>query len=353
MNSHYLEVLSLNGILSIQDLGRPNSQHLGFSVGGCADESAYLYANKLIADALRQPICANPRSQLNLPTLELTLGQASFRANTPCTIAITGADCHATINGKRVKNWQYYYLSHGDVLNLSMPDTGLHTYIAISGGIKSNTDQKQWLESYAETFTERSLGFSGQSLKVNSKLYFDTKQQKAPKHQERKINANRILFQQAQNNSAVIYQQKTLLLRFIPSKLFQQLSLKQQQTFIDNRYKISANSNRMGYQLLNSDVNVDHNDALISASQRKQHALSTPVTYGSIQLPTSQQPIVLMKERQTMGGYPLLGCVIQTDLFRLSQMRPGKQVHFVPISLKQAQQKLLNFYQSFKELNTK
>lgn len=353
MSPHYLEVLSLNGILSIQDLGRPNSQHLGFSVGGCADESAYLYANKLIADATKKTIGANPRQQLNLPTLELTLGQATFRANTHCVIAITGADCNATINEKNVQNWQCYYLQANDILNLSMPDTGLHTYIAISGGIKASVDQKQWLESYADTFTERSLGFSGQPLTVNSRLYFNVKQQKSPKHQEHKLSTSYNQYRQAQKNSVIIYQQKALLLRFIPSKLFQQLSPKQQQTFIANRYKVSANSNRMGYQLLNSDEIINANNALISALQRKQYTLSTPVTYGSIQFPTSEQPIVLMKERQTMGGYPLLGCVIQTDLYRLSQMRPGKLVHFVPVSLEEAQQNLLAFYQSFEGLNTK
>ena len=66
-----------------------------------------------------------------------------------------------------------------------------------------------------------------------------------------------------------------------------------------------------------------------------------------IQLPANEQPIILMKERQTMGGYPVLGSVMQTDLFRLSQMRPGQGVKFSLTSHQQAQQQLQAFYKKF------
>ena len=79
----------------------------------------------------------------------------------------------------------------------------------------------------------------------------------------------------------------------------------------------------------------------------KNKALSKPVCYGTMQMPNADQVIVLMKDRQTIGGYPVLGNVIQTDLFRLSQMRAGQKVKFLPTSLNSAQQQLTQFYLRF------
>ena len=95
MSQHHLEIISINGQASIQDLGRLNAQHLGFSASGAADEFAFLSANKLISE----PLMANDISleQSRCAAIEITLGQISFEAKSACTIAITGADCQAKI----------------------------------------------------------------------------------------------------------------------------------------------------------------------------------------------------------------------------------------------------------------
>ncbi len=98
----------------------------------------------------------------------------------------------------------------------------------------------------------------------------------------------------------------------------------------------------MGYRLKGTQTRLDIADSIRST-------LSKPVCFGTIQCPSDGQPIVLMKDRQTVGGYPVLGTVIQTDLFRLSQKRPGETVRFVPTTLAQAQAQLAAFREKFSD----
>ena len=96
----------------------------------------------------------------------------------------------------------------------------------------------------------------------------------------------------------------------------------------------------MGYRLTYDAPNLLSEKSKLMLKRKK---LSKPVSYGTIQLPVDNNPIVLMKDRQTIGGYPVLGNVMQTDLFRLAQKRPGEHVRFVPTTLVFAQQQLASF----------
>jgi len=310
---NFLDVLKINGQCSIQDLGRLHSQHSGFSASGAADEYAFLSANQMLGN------------ELNCAALEITFGQISLQAQHHCVIAITGANCAVKINNKSIKHWQVHQLSAGDTLSFSAPKTGLISYLAIAGGIQS----KLWLNSRSQTLNEQSLGFNEEKIIISSKIPFGERTES--------ITNTTNISQQSPDN---FYQNETLTLRFIPQQLWQNLDNKQQQKILEQHYTVSPNSNRMGYRLSQLPQS-----ALVQLPQTNQ--LSKPVTYGTIQLPKNGEPIILMKERQTIGGYPVLGCVMQTDLFRLSQLRPGEKVKFQPTTLLQAQQQLTAFYQRF------
>jgi len=236
-----------------------------------------------------------------------------------------------SLSGKQssIKNWQNHQLKQGDILQLHRPEKMLHSYIAIKDGIQS----KFWLKSRSQTFNELALAFTDQQLQVSDKLPFSIKAT---------IDASTARFEQQLSRSKIspesFYCQQALTLRFIPSHLYISLTPYRQQEFIKQTYKILSESNRMGYRL---------NGATPVLHEQSQAGLSKPVSYGSIQLPSNGQPIVLMKERQTIGGYPVLGTVMQTDLFRLSQKRPGESVNFIPITIDQAQAQLSAFYQRF------
>jgi biotin-dependent carboxylase-like uncharacterized protein len=360
MKQNFLEIITMNGQASIQDLGRLNAQHLGFSASGAADEFAFLSANKLITNKLGinklsiKPVhnIARINNKLaNDAAIEITLGQISFKANTACTVAITGADCQAKINNVTINNWQCHQLHAGDIIAFAMPKTQLHSYLTILGGFTCQTAQQPWLGSLAQTVNEMALGFTGEALRVGSKLYFSTQNQPlakatpAQQTQLESLKANR-----PTTAPALFYPQKKLTLRVMPSRLFLQMSSAQQQQFIATEYVISSDSNRMGYRLQvkppqTSSPSPSPDKKILTQQLRSQCLLSMPVTYGMVQFPDNEQPIILMKERQTMGGYPVLGTVMQTDLFRLSQMRPGGEVAFTLITHPEAQQQLQAFYQ--------
>jgi len=309
----YLTIVKLKGTASIQDLGRNTSQHLGFSGSGAADEYSYLLANKLL------------NNDLSAAALEVTLGQISLRANSHCKLVITGANCQAIIETPKeqrisVANNQIIELMKGDELNLFIPKKMLHSYIAIAGGFES----KKWLNSASQTSNEAALHLGEEKLSLGKSLYLSS-------------SAQQKTLEDLHSTQHLFHSSKHLTLRFIPSNLWLSLTKDKQQILLETSYQISAESNRMGYRLKGANI----------ALSNSKDKLSKPVNYGAIQLPNDGQPIVLMKERQTIGGYPLIGTVIQTDLFRLSQKRPGEFVTFLPVTLRQAQAQLLAFRSKF------
>ena len=227
------------------------------------------------------------------------------------------------------------------MITFAMPEHGLHSYLAVAGGFTCQVGQKPWLGSFAQTQNEMALGFTGKPLITGSKLYCSADANDLARHMP--VNANKPISSPTQ-----FYAQHSLTLRVMPSTLFLQMSNEQQQHFLANEYTISAQSNRMGYRLQSKpEQSGSFEQKILAESLRDRCLLSSPVTYGMIQLPANEQPIILMKERQTMGGYPVLGSVMQTDLFRLSQMRPGEKVNFTLINHQQAQQQLHAFYRKF------
>ena len=314
--NNWLKIISLKGLVSIQDLGRLASQHLGFTAGGAADEYAFRFANSLL------------NNDQNSATLEVTLGQIELQATCDCFIAIAGAECQATISQqttppKPINNWHCHLLKKDEIITLHYPKDMLHSYIAVKGGLQSTL----WLNSRSQSWVENELGFTGNILRAGDQVALDG-QENASWSSTPAIKPS--------TSQGDFYENGLLHLRFIPSSLFLSLTSYQQKQFIEQSFTIEAKSNRMGYRLRGNIV-----------LQQFSNTLSKPVSYGSIQLPNQGQPIILMKEKQTIGGYPIFGSVIQTDLFRLSQKRPGEKIRFITIKLAQAQAQLAAFFQRF------
>lgn len=346
-NTQMFEIEKLMGICTLQDLGREKAQHLGFSSGGAADEHAFSIAQYLIG---------NP---INSPAFELQFCQLSIRCNQAFNFAISGADCNAKINDKPIDNWQSHQLYPNDILSLSLPTKGLISYLAFDFPLAT----KYFLGSCSQTTNEKSLGLfapeitEGDSfhaqLRETSKSKASINKAAQPFHSKKKEqikgNANSPDFCPQRFYGQVINKREdareTLVLRFIPSDQYLRLSSKEKAQFLEKTYSVSSQSNRMGYRL--------NADAPLTLSQKSeamlnQNKLSKPVCFGAIQLPTDKNPIVLMKDRQTIGGYPLLGNVMQTDLFRLAQKRPGEHVRFAPTTTLFAQQQLISFHNKWR-----
>jgi allophanate hydrolase subunit 2 len=107
---------------------------------------------------------------------------------------------------------------------------------------------------------------------------------------------------------------------------------KQKENFFSQKYTISSQNNRMGYKLESKPI-ICEIDGIISEG----------ISFGAIQIPKDGQPIILLKDRQTIGGYPKIGSVLPIDCFKLSQLKAGESINFQPISLKDAQDKMNEF----------
>lgn len=305
-----LTIIKQKGLISVQDLGRFHAQHLGFSASGVADEFAFLSGNKWLGNAL------------NAAALEVTFGQITLTVDSPCQIIITGADCQAKVNNVRVQHWQIINLSANDHVELLAPKSGVYSYICISGGIQTPL----YFDSASEL---------PKALKVNkpnkeaTQYLFTCEQHITAKPVPSTAIASAINYYFQQDKKSVH------VLRFIPHHLWHELTTKAQQKISRQVFQLQASSNKMGYRLKSS------NPIDLASSQQ----LSKPVTLGAIQLPSDGQPIILMKDRQTIGGYPTLGCVIQVDIPRLAQLNAHQNVKLLPITIEKAQAQLQAFYQ--------
>lgn len=326
-----IKIDKLLGLITLQDLGRLHAQSIGFSASGACDENAYLAANVLI------------RNKPTTPALEIALlGETILSIENNCSIIITGADCKA----KRLHceelikqpHWQILELTKGDKLILNKPKRGVYSYIAIKGGINASI----WLNSASQNINEVQLSFTPPLLKVGDSVY---------QHNVSKVIApfNKNTPIKKRGNSSAYswknfytfnYRNEPLTLRFLPSILFWQLPLRTQNHILKEMYKVDVRCNRMG-------VRIKAQEAIKFPKDMPMNTLSQPVTLGTVQLPPDGFPIILMKDRQTIGGYPVLGSVIQVDTFRLSQCSPNQYIKLAITDISFAQTQLKSFYDRY------
>jgi len=287
------------GIFStIQDQGRYGLMHQGRTPSGVMDEYAYLWGQKLL-------------NQKNMNAIEVMVG-LKLEALESMSIAITGADLSFKINGTSLPIWQTYYLKQGDTISFEKQIAGQRAYVAVKGGFRVAKVHG----SCSTTIKE----------KIGAKLkYGDILQsKKLPKE-----------------NSAIWRVKK----RYIPN-YFKNLTLRillgyQERYFCDevkekffsSEYEITLQSDRMGFKLKGEPI-----------TPTKGGIISEGIAFGSVQVPANGQPIVLLKERQTIGGYPKIGTVLPVDCFALAQLPIGSKVHFEPITIDEVEKIMYNFY---------
>ena len=302
-----LEVTQSGFLALIQDYGRYGYQGLGVTTGGALDEHAFLWANRLLGN------------DYNAPQIEISYGvfSAVFTRNT--TIAICGADLSASINDEAIVPWRTYTVHAGDVLRLTHAISGLRTYLAVKGGFVSSPH----LSSYSTVMREGlgGLEYTGEKLAkgdlITYKSYASERTKQVPPIYIPSYDTH-------------------IVLRFIPNTSRTSAGEQALQDFIGQDYQVTRHSDRMGYRLAGKAIETACTGII-----------SQGISVGAIQLPADGQPIVLMKDRQTMGGYPLLGCIAYMDIAKLAQSAPGTQVSFVAVSASSLVAELIDHKQFF------
>ena len=284
------------GILAlIQDSGRTGQFNIGLTNGGAMDQSAFNFANQL---------CSNTE---NTTAIEISAGGLQLESNCNQVIAVTGANMPLLINNQPKALWQSHKIQSGDTIKLGFATQGLRSYLAVAGGFKID----KIFNSTSTVCRENIGGLNGNALKANDFL--------ACNH----IKTPTALYYLEAKHQPVY--SNTLTLRMILSYQHKQFSDLEKRLFFASEYTVSHHFNRMGYRLTGRKIQANVNGIL-----------SEGICHGAVQIPNDGQPIVLLNDRQTIGGYPKIGSVIKLDTQKLAQTGQGARLHFEAISMEHA-----------------
>ncbi|NOH96986.1 biotin-dependent carboxyltransferase family protein [Vibrio sp. 99-70-13A1] len=291
MTTSSLTIIKPGQMTLIQDFGRFGTSHLGLTQGGPVDDYAYSWANHLLANPVNQSV------------IEITLGQVKIRVDEDCELAICGGDLDAKLDGKPVSNWSTFIAHKGQMLSFGLPKNGLRAYLAIKGGFNIPLT----LGSSSTVVREKIGGVNnGAPCEANVKLNFF----KHPIPTQYKSRSLTFRFKPNYN--------LPVTLRVVEGYQNQYFSEEAKQAFYSREFKVDQNSNRMGYRLQGEAI-----------ESPKLDMLSEGIALGAIQIPQDGLPIILLNDRQTIGGYPKFGCIARIDLPRLAQAKPGHSISFV------------------------
>lgn len=294
-----LEILKPGLCTTFQDAGRTGHQHIGVPVNGPMDALAQQLANLLVG---------NP---LDCSTLEMTLQGPTLRFDTGALIAISGADLGAKLNGDALPPNRSVRATPGSILEFGQRKNGARAYLAIAGGF---TVEK--VLGSASTYRRGAYnGVLGRALLAGDRLGFASCFRNAP----------RVLLPAALTRS--IEREADAAIRVVAGREWDTFTEEARHNLLNGDYRIGNDSERMGYRLQGAEL----------ALAKPLELLSEAVTFGTVQVPPSGQPIVLMADRQTTGGYPRIANVISADLPLLAQRLPGEAVRFQLTTLEEAQ----------------
>ncbi len=283
------------GLLSLlQDRGRYGAHNLGLTTGGPLDYVAFDWANRMLGN------------EINATCLEVGFGGLVLESGVVTSLVITGAEAPCRLNGDEIPQWQTLDIGDGDKLEIGFATRGTRIYLAVAGGF----DIKPSFGSSSTVVREKIGGIHGDKLGVGDLL---------------PCGAARITAHCRLDPCDRPSYRDSTLLRVVPG--YQQASFDalQQWRFFNSEYRLSDRCDRMGFRLEGKTV---HSNMV--------GMLSEGICLGAVQIPADGQPIVLMNDRQTIGGYPKIGSVITRDTARLAQLTPGATVCFEAVSIEQA-----------------
>lgn len=303
-----IKVLNHGLMTTIQDLGRYGSQKFGVIVGGAMDTYSLRLGNHLVGN------------MENEAALEITLYGTTLQFEEDTLIAITGGDFFPTINGILAPLWSPIVVMKDSILKFHSAIKGSRAYVAIAGGI----DIPEVMGSKSTYLRANIGGFKGRALQKGDVLTLtnsnDLEYENSETNKKNKISWSI-------NYNELINFSKHQVIRVIQGTEYDRFDKEIQHNLWTEVFTISVQSDRMGYRLEGISLSLSKNFELLSEG----------VTFGTIQIPPNGQPIILMADRQTTGGYPKIGQVISADLPTLAQLQPTATIQFKEVTLEEAE----------------
>ncbi len=305
-----IEIINGGALTTVQDLGRSGARIQGFGTNGVMDEDSARLANALVGNSQDKAV------------LEMTMLGAEIRFNETCYIALCGADMKPEINGKAIKMNKAYKLNNGDVLKNGLAVSGLRTYLAVSGGIETD----EFLSSRSTNLKCGVGGYLGRELKSGDGIKIGSEKGHIynPYYAEVKYTAPS--------------QQVTV--RAVAGPQYDMFNEKGKNAFWSEPFRVTEQSDRMGIRLSGAEISAEGTTDIISDA----------IVKGSVQVSADLQPIILMADAQTTGGYAKIAAVISVDLPLLAQLKPNAEVRFKLISVREAERAYKKFIRKYNKL---
>lgn len=320
-----IEIIKPGMLATVQDLGRVGYQRFGVNCNGAMDESSARVANILVGNNEHEAV------------IELTLFGSALKFTSTHLISICGGDMNPYVNNQPVDMWQPIIVSEGSSLTFAQYRAGCRVYIAIAGGI----DIPKVLGSYSTSLRAKVGGYEGRALKAGDVLHIKKIQSTSLSYKLwTKIEGQERLSFHAQHFAPAY--EDVVTVRYVKGPDFAQLTEHSQKQWATSVWKIDAQSDRMGYRLQGEQLEWEE----------REEKISEGVVHGTVQLPANGQPIVLLADRQTIGGYPKIAVIISKDISLLGQLKPGQKIAFVEVSLTEAEQLYIAYEQDIAILKT-
>jgi len=290
-----IKILDAGPQTTVQDLGRTGQMRYGIPPSGPVDRFAFVLANRLVG---------NPDGAA---ALECTLIGPRFEVDAPGAVAVTGADMPVTVNGAPAPRWATIALNAGDVVKLGPARAGVRSYIALSGGL----DVPLVLGSRSTYVRGRMGGLEGRALRKGDAL--------------RTLPAGPARLRRVESRAVPDYR-STQPIRVVLGPQDDRFTDAGIRALRDGSYEVLPQSDRMGARL--SGPRIEH--------ARGHDIISDGIALGSVQVPGDGQPIVLLVDRQSTGGYTKVATVCSCDIGRIGQARPGQSLRFQAVGVAEA-----------------
>ncbi len=298
-------IMMINGglLTTIQDGGRRGYQRYGMGVSGAVDVHSYVYANILVGNVHNEAV------------LEVTMMGPVIEFTSDTVIAVTGGDLSPMLGDLPLPMYQAVRVKKGSILTFGAVRSGCRAYIAFAGGLAITP-----VMGSRSTYIKANLGgYEGRSLQAGDEIAFRRPTFVPPNVESRKMKP-----QVFTGNSEV---------RVILGPQEDRFTRKGIHTFLHSAYTVTSQFDRMGYRL--TGPKIEH--------VKDGNIITDGISFGSIQVPDDQEPIIMLADRQTTGGYAKIASVINVDMPMIAQSKAGDTIRFVETNIHTAQNDFVNF----------
>lgn len=284
MTSRALEVVATGPLATLQDLGRPGLAALGVGQSGAADAPSMRLANRLVGN------------ECGTACVEVTFGGLEVRARGGVTVALAGAPCPMSVDGRQVAPYTVVWVPDGAVLRLGAPTSGLRSYLAVRGGL----DVAPVLGSCS---TDTLSGVGPAPLEPGRRLRVGRATRPLPG-----VDLAPVRVPDAGD----------LWLRVVRGPRADWFTDAAYDALLTTPYEVTAESNRIGMRLSGTALERSCEAELPSEG----------MVAGALQVPPSGQPTLFLADHPVTGGYPVVAVVVAADVALAAQARPGQQLRF-------------------------